>query len=236
AAAAISKGDPLKTGFQAFFYSIRTALLPFLFIFNTDLLLIDVGPLQAIFVFIIALAAMLLFAAGTMGWFMTRSRIYESALLIAAAFVLFRPGYFLNQIAPEFETRPAAAIYEMAAAAEDGATLRVRLSGESLEGDMIDARYLLPLGPAGPDGVGRLLDGAGLELREEEGALYVDNLSFGGPAEQLGIDFDWEIKEIDVAADRLPKEVFYLPAFALIGLVYLLQSRRIGRAPKEVAA
>ena len=43
AAAAISKGDPLKTGFQAFFYSIRTALLPFLFIFNTDLLLIDVG-------------------------------------------------------------------------------------------------------------------------------------------------------------------------------------------------
>ncbi|MEM7073881.1 MAG: TRAP transporter permease, partial [Pseudomonadota bacterium] len=36
AAAAISKGDPLKTGFQAFFYSIRTALLPFLFIFNTD--------------------------------------------------------------------------------------------------------------------------------------------------------------------------------------------------------
>jgi len=55
AAAAISKGDPLKTGFQAFFYSIRTALLPFLFIFNTDLLLIDVGPFQAVFVFIIAL-------------------------------------------------------------------------------------------------------------------------------------------------------------------------------------
>jgi TRAP-type uncharacterized transport system fused permease subunit len=35
AAAAISGGDPLKTGFVAFFYSMRTALLPFLFIFNT---------------------------------------------------------------------------------------------------------------------------------------------------------------------------------------------------------
>lgn len=93
AAAAISKGDPLKTGFQAFFYSIRTALLPFLFIFNTDLLLINVGPIQAVFVFLVALAAMLLFAAGTMGWFMTRSKIWESVILILIAFTLFRPGF-----------------------------------------------------------------------------------------------------------------------------------------------
>lgn len=42
AAAAVSKGDPIKTGLTAFYYSLRTAALPFLFIFNTDLLLIDV--------------------------------------------------------------------------------------------------------------------------------------------------------------------------------------------------
>ena len=47
AAAAISKGDPLKTGFQAFFYSIRTALLPFLFIFNTDRVCTRTGGLSA---------------------------------------------------------------------------------------------------------------------------------------------------------------------------------------------
>ncbi|MBX2806727.1 MAG: TRAP transporter permease, partial [Hyphomicrobiales bacterium] len=39
AAAAISGGDPIKTGVQGFMYDIRTALLPFLFIFNTELLL-----------------------------------------------------------------------------------------------------------------------------------------------------------------------------------------------------
>ena len=39
AAAAISGGDPIRTGFVAFFYSLRTAMLPFLFIFNTDMLL-----------------------------------------------------------------------------------------------------------------------------------------------------------------------------------------------------
>ena len=60
AAAAVSKGDPIRTGVQAFFYSLRTAALPFLFIFNTDLLLIDVSWYQGIVVFIIATLAMLI--------------------------------------------------------------------------------------------------------------------------------------------------------------------------------
>ncbi|MDJ0640437.1 MAG: TRAP transporter permease [Paracoccaceae bacterium] len=227
AAAAISKGDPLKTGFQAFFYSIRTALLPFLFIFNTDLLLIDVGPVQAVFVFIMALIAMLLFAAGTMNYFMVKSRIYESAALLLAAFVLFQPGYFLNQLSPEFETRPGSDLFTMAEAAPDDASLRVRLTGENLNGEPVDARYLLPLGPAGGDGASRLFDGAGIEFRDEDGKIFVDNLNFGGPAEQLGIDWDWELVELEVPAERLPKEVFYIPALLLVGLVFLLQRRRM---------
>ncbi|MEQ9695621.1 TRAP transporter permease [Shimia sp. SDUM112013] len=226
AAAAISKGDPLRTGFQAFFYSIRTALLPFLFIFNTDLLLIDVGPYQAVFVFIVALIAMLLFAAGTMNYFMVKSRIWESAVLLLVAFTLFQPGFFLNQLQPEFETRPGSQIFTMAESAAADSSIRVRLMGENLEGDMVDARYLLPLGPSGASGTDRLFDGAGIEFREEDGKIFVDNLNFGGPAEQLGIDFDWEVVELEVEADRMAKEIFYLPAFLLLGLVYLLQMRR----------
>jgi len=226
AAAAISKGDPLRTGFQAFFYSIRTALLPFLFIFNTDLLLIDVGPVQAIFVFVVALIAMLLFAAGTMNWFMVKSRLWESAALLLAAFILFRPGFFLDQIAPEFTAAPAAELYRLAETGAENASLRVRLTGEDLYGDPVDARYLLPLGPVGADGAARLLDGAGIEFRDEDGRLFVDNLAFGGPAEQLGIDWDWEVAEIEIAANRMPKEVFYLAAFVLVGGVYLLQMGR----------
>ncbi len=226
AAAAISKGDPLKTGFQAFFYSIRTALLPFLFIFNTDLLLINVGPVQAVFVFIIALIAMLLFAAGTMGWFMTKSRIWESVALVLVALTLFRPGYLLDQITPEFEPRPASAIYQLAEDGADATSIRIRLMGENLNGDMIDAKYLLPLGPKGADGITRLVEGAGIEFRDEAGELFVDNLEFGGASEQLGIDFDWKVVELDVKAARIRKEVFYLPAFLLLGFVYLIQMRR----------
>jgi hypothetical protein len=197
-----------------------------LFIFNTDLLLIDVGPVQAIFVFIVALIAMLLFAAGTMNYFMVKSRLWESAALLFCAFMLFQPGYFLNKIQAEFEQRPGAMLFEMAQAAEDGASLRVRLSGENLNGDLIDARYLLPVGPAGADGSTRLLEGAGIEFRDEGGKIFVDNLNFGGTSEQLGIDFDWELVELDVAADRPPKELFYIPALLLLLAVWLLQMRR----------
>ena len=236
AAAAISKGDPLKTGFQAFFYSIRTALLPFLFIFNTDLLLIDVGPVQAVFVFIVALIAMLLFAAGTMNYFIVKSKLYESAILLLVAFTLFRPGFFLNMIAPEFETRPATEIYQMAEAAPAGASLQVRLTGENLEGNMIDAKYLLPLGEAGAGGEARLMDNAGLMFRDEGGLLYVDDLAFAGPAEQLGIDFDWQLVELEVPADRPPKELFYIPALLLLGVVLLLQRRRLTAQERAEAA
>ena len=236
AAAAISKGDPLRTGFQAFFYSIRTALLPFLFIFNTDLLLIDVGWVQAIFVFIVAMIAMLLFAAGTMNYFLVRSKIWESVALLLVAFTLFQPGFFLNQLQPEFETRPGSEIFALAETAPDNASLRVRLVGENLNGDPVDARYLLPLGTAGPDGATRLMDAAGIEFRDEDGEFYVDNLNFGGPAEQLKIDFDWHVAGLEVEADRMPKEVFYLPALLLLGLVATLQFRRKRLIPEEVPA
>lgn len=234
AAAAISKGDPLKTGFQAFFYSIRTALLPFLFIFNTDLLLIEVGPYQAVFVFIIATIAMLLFAAGTMNYFMVKSRLWESAALILVAFTLFRPGFFLDQITPEFEAVPGIELMAMAQAAGDGESLRVRMVGEDLMGDPVDGRYLLMLGDAGPDGAARLDSNAGIQFREEGGKIFVDMLSFGGPSEQLGIDFDWEVVELDVKTDRPPKELFYLPAFLLLALIFFLQMKR--KEPEEEGA
>src|SRR5205823_6543049 len=78
AAAAISRGDYLRTGFTAFWYSIRTGILPFMFIFNTQLLLIGVTSFAHLALTIAAaVTAMLVFAAGTQGWFVIRSRWYE---------------------------------------------------------------------------------------------------------------------------------------------------------------
>ena len=78
-------------------------------------------------------------------------------------------------------------------------------------------------------GVERLRDAAGMELREEEGRLFIDNLAFGGAAEKQKLDFDWEIAEVLRKSDRPAKQWMYVPALALLVLVVAPQPRRAGR-------
>ena len=70
----------------------------------------------------------------------------------------------------------------------------------------------------------------GLELREEDGKMFVDNVVFGSTAERQKIDFDFEIAGIQVKADRPPKQLFYIPALLMFGLIFFLQR---GRRPGD---
>jgi TRAP transporter 4TM/12TM fusion protein len=225
AASAIARSDPIKTGVQGFTYDIRTAVLPFLFIFNTELLLIGVTSLwHAAMVFVVALVAMLTFAAATQGYWISRSRVWESLALLLVAFTLFRPGFWMDMIYPPLIERPGRAIYDVAGDLPQGAMLRVRVTGETLEGDPVDKVVMLRLGPKRP---GReRLAAVGLELRRDADGVFVDRVGFGSEAERLGIDFDYRIESLQMEAERPPRELFYLPALLLLGGVYLLQRRR----------
>jgi TRAP transporter 4TM/12TM fusion protein len=233
AAAAISGGDPIKTGIQGFMYDIRTAILPFLFIFNTELLLIDVSAGKAVIVFIVAVIAMLLFAAATQGYFLVRSRIWESLLLLLIAFTLFRPGYWLDQVSPPYRTVPAAQLLEVAGAEPADADLRISVRGPDFDDvDVIaDTNLVVPLGAAG-EGAQRL-EAAGLLVQMEDGRLLLEEPFPGTPFfEDLGKAYDFyadhpvEIVHGLVPNERLPKEVFYIPALILLTVVLLLQRRR----------
>ncbi len=225
AAAAISGADPMKTGFVAFFYSMRTAVLPFLFLFNTQLLMIGIDHVfEAIWVIVVAIIAMLVFAAATMGYFFTRSRLWESAALLLIAFTLFRPGFWLDLVEPPYNNVNPAEIVEKVATLPANANLRLDVEGISLEGDEVKKSVMLPLGPKA-SGEDRLYN-AGIAVRNEDGRIYVDDVVFGGPAEKVGIDFDYEITAIKLEAERMPKEVFFAPAFLLLGLIIFLQRRR----------
>jgi TRAP transporter 4TM/12TM fusion protein len=231
AAAAISGGDPIKTGIQGFTYDIRTAILPFLFLFNTDLLLINVGWVQAIFVFIMAVFAMLMFASATQGYFLTRNRIWESLALLLIAFTLFRPGYWLDRWQAPFDIVAPTKILEVAEQAPDGGAVRVTVSGEDLSsGKQITKAVLLPVGKPGK-GAERLEQASGINFRMEGDKAIVDNVVFGSFAEKSKIDLDWEISKLEVPSERMPKEIFYLPAVLLLALVVMMQLRRRREGP-----
>ncbi len=228
AAAAVSGGDPIRTGFVAFFYSLRTALLPFLFIFNTDLLLIDVDLLHGILIFVVATIAMLVFAAASLGYFLVRSRIYESLVLLLVAFTLFRPGFWMDVIDPPYEDLPPAALTEALGSAAVGSELRVRVAGEDLFGVPREFVTLIKT-PEGATGEERL-DAFGLTLIEEDGEVVVDNVTFGSPAQAAKFDFDQRIVRVRMPTEQLPKELMFIPALAVLAAVIALQWLRRPRA------
>ncbi|MEM6462970.1 MAG: TRAP transporter permease [Pseudomonadota bacterium] len=232
AAAAVSGGDPIRTGFVAFFYSLRTALLPFLFIFNTDLLLIDVTWLEGVFVFVIATAAMLIFTAGSQGFFMARSRIWESIALLLIAFTLFRPGFWMDYIVPPFADANPTEIASIMGDAEPGTQLRAIVDGLDDVGDPITLTMLIDVGDE-PDGAARL-EGFGLEIFEEDGKVLVDNAIFDSKAQAAGFDFDQTIRQLLIPASQPSKYLLYIPALALLGLIFLLQRRRADAEPVPV--
>ena len=60
--------------------------------------------------FVIATVAMLIFTAGSQGYFISKSRIWESLALILIAFTLFRPGFWMDMASPPYiETAPGLA-------------------------------------------------------------------------------------------------------------------------------
>ena len=237
AAAAISRGDPIKTGVQGFAYDIRTALLPFLFLFNTELLLMNVTVFKGVVVFIVATMAMMLFAAATQGWFLFRSRVWESVALLLVAFTLFRPGFWLDYVSPPFEHRPGVQALQLAEGMPDGATMRIRIVGPDFDDpdEQNNTSILLNLGDKA-DGETRLTNG-GLQVLEEEGKVVIDALTWDSKHKQLDRlftmgDFDnpLVIDKVLLKRDRPPKELFYIPALLLLGLICVLQLSRQRKA------
>ncbi len=232
AAAAISKGDPIKTGIQGFAYDIRTALLPFLFIFNTDLLLIDVSPMKAILVFVIAVIAMMLFASATQRYLLTKNRLWESAVLLLVAFTLFRPGYWLDQFQPPHLRVEPTKVYDIVRDIPQNGVMSVVISGPDFDtGEPTSTTVLVPLGDL-EEAEKRLTD-AGLTVTNEDGQMRIEEPFVGTELfSRIGDLFDFYgdkpvvIDHIQQPAERMPKEIFYIPALVVLAGIIFIQSRR----------
>lgn len=227
AAAAVSKGDPIKTGITAFYYSLRTAALPFLFIFNTDLLLINVDFAHGVLIFIVATIAMLIFAAATQGYFLVKSRWYESVLLLLVAFTLFRPGFWMDMLHDPYRDAAPAELAQTMGQVEAESTLRLRMEGEDAVGKLRRFTVLLPV-PDGASGEDRLTK-LGIQTYEQDGKILIDSVTFGSQAAELGLEMDQQILSVKAPTERWPKELMWLPGFLLFGAVIWLQRRRQAR-------
>ncbi len=235
AAAGISGADPIRTGIQSFLYDIRTAILPFMFIFNTELLMIGVeGIGHFLLVASIGLAAILLFAAATQGWFITRSRWWESLLLLLIVFSLFRPDYWRDQFFPSHQLLPARQLQTAIQQMPPGEPLRLRVETEEATGDLITRTLLLPVPQAAPE---ERLEQLGFTTEPAGDALKIVAIGFLSPAENAGLQpgYPGRILGYEERIEQPAKEWFLLPPLFLCLLIgYIQQGRKIRASDKNL--
>ncbi|MBL1377926.1 TRAP transporter permease [Zobellella iuensis] len=227
AAAAIAKSDPIKTGLQGFAYDIRTAILPFMFIFNTQLLLLGIDSWWRLLLTIFsALTAMLLFAAATQGFWLVRSRWWETLALLLVAFTLFRPGFFWDRMFPPMAEYDGSEWREVVADLRPTESIILQLGGTNLFGEPVSRTVELGFDARRAGAEERLASTGIAAVRVEGDKAIIERVDFGSQAERLGVDFELEIVALQRPAERPSQEWMFIPALALAGLVAWLQRRR----------
>jgi hypothetical protein len=229
AASAISGDDPNATGWQATWYSFRTALLPFVFIFNPQILFIGVGSWwEVIMVCVSATIASLLFAAATMGWFRARCTWLEIGLLLVATFLFFRPDWVIDQFHAKYTAAPAQELIKVADGLRTDEWLVMRIQGDSVEGEKITKTVALPMGE-GANGRERIRN-AGVTLAGTPEVPLIANVKFGSRARKLGIEQGYRIVELKLPNRGRPSSYWvFIPAALLTAFIWFLQRRRAQR-------
>lgn len=98
AASGIAKSEPIATGIQASRLAIAAFIIPYIFVYSPVLLLVDVTPLNLIFVIITALIGVTAIAAGLTGFFTSRMNIFERLTFLAGGLILVTTDVKLNMV------------------------------------------------------------------------------------------------------------------------------------------
>ena len=225
AAAAISRADPIKTGIQAFWYSLRTAILPVVFIFNSELLLIGIKSIwHGLMVITTSLIAILVFSAATQGWFINKMKWYEIIVFILISLSLFRPDYVLDKFYPKYEDTQLQISNLQFINLKPDRDVHIRVTRRTEYGD----RYKLFVIKKDSFNENYSLEDYGINLVDKEGRITVDTLIWNGLAKKSGFETRDVISEFKIENLERPNKAIVYP-FALLvlfGFGYLNYKRK----------
>ena len=222
AAAGISGGDPLKTGVQAFWYSLRTGILPIVFLFNHELLLIGVENFwHAILVIITSLIGILIFTSATQRWFFDKLRWYEIIIFLIVSISFLSPEFILNKFYPKFEYKDLNKIHLINL--EKNKDVHIKVTRFSEYGE----RYKLFVIKKNTYDQNYNLEKYGLSLLKQDNKILVDNLQWNGLAKKSGFEMDDSITELKIEnLERPSKNYVYPLAFIFFSIFGYLNYKR----------
>ena len=222
AAAAISGGDPLRTGAQAFWYSLRTGILPIVFLFNSELLLIGIESIwHGLMVIATSLIGILVFTSATQGWFINKLRWYEIIIFLIISISLLSPEFILNKFYPKYNYLSIEEINKKQF--DYNKEIRIKITRLTEYGE----RYKLFVIEKNSFDENFSLDDYGMSLVVEENKTIIDTLKWNGIAKKSGLDMGDIINEFKIENQNRPKkEIIYPIALILLSIFGYLNIRR----------
>ena len=222
AAAGISGGDPLRTGVQAFWYSLRTGILPIVFLFNHELLLIGIENIwHGLVVIITSLIGILVFTSATQGWFVNRLKWYEIIIFLFISISLLSPDFILNKFYPKYNYEEISKINSLKLDSEK--EIQIKITRPSLYGE----RYKLFVISKNTFEDHFTLEDYGITLLEQDEKIIVDNLKWNGEAKKNGFEMGDYISEFKIEnSDRPSKNIVYPIALILLVICGYFNIRR----------
>ena len=224
AAAAISRADPIKTGIQAFWYELRTAILPIVFIFNNELILIGIKNFwHGLMVISTSLIAILVFTAAMQGWFIKKLKWFEIIAFLLISMSLFRPGFILDKFYPKFNYTDLNVQKIDKQVLEFDKEVHIKVTRRTEYGD----RYRLFVINRNSFEENYFLKEYGIDLIDDEGRITVDMLKWNGLARKGGFETGDVITEFKVEnLDRPNKSIIYPFSLMLLFIFGYLNYRR----------
>jgi len=224
AAAGISGGDPLKTGVQAFWYSLRTGILPVVFLFNHELLLIGIENIwHALLVIFTSLIGILVFTAATQRWMFNKLRWFEVIIFLIISLSLLSPEFALNKIYPKYNYKDLNQINLLEL--EPNKEVHIKVTRPSEYGE----RYKLFVINKNSFEKKYTLENYGINLIEDENRIVVDTIKWNGLAKKSGIEMGDIISELKIEnLNRPNKGIVYPFSLGLLLIFGYLNYRNYG--------
>ena len=222
AAAAISGGDPLRTGVQAFWYSLRTGILPIVFLFNHELLLIGVENFwHAILIIVTSLIGILIFTAATQGWFINKLKWYETIIFLVISISFLAPEFVLNKFYPKYNYFDINQIQN--SKLDSDKEVRIKVTRLSEYGE----RYKLFVIKKNTFKENFSFQEYGVNLIEQDDKILVDTIKWNGLAKKSGIEMGDIITEFKIENLNRPDKIIIYPIALLLIFVFgFLNMRR----------
>jgi len=223
AAAAISGGDPLKTGVQALWYSLRTGILPIVFLFNHELLLIGVENIwHALVVIVTSLIGILVFTAATQRWFINKLRWYEVIVFLIISLSFLAPEFVLNKFSPKYNQQELSAKKIQTLYFEPEKEIHIKVTRRTNYGD----RYKLFVINKGSFDENFNLETYGIKLTQDKNNLIVKSLDWKGLAKKSGIKSGDIISNFKIENLERPNKAIIYPFAAFLLFIFGLFNYR----------